>query len=313
MATDAGGQTQRLIDIGSDSDSSGNASRSSDIILSAQGPSAVCQWRTPRFYEQECSRYFDCPSHMVDRVLSDAGDADDQDREEHQGSDMEDSEGHPDPGAVSPLSEDGDLNSEEGGQRPRSPSPDLPVRASGREQTGEHPPVEGESPRQSVSGRNPIIIDSSSAQVPRELESQSHGAGNRTTGTMETSITPRQPENLVFAQQQQQQPAQIASAQFSNPLNPLSRGQQPPFQGGASSVARPSEFVLPRWQPDAEATYCFICRTQFSIFVRKHHCRYASIRPCFDDKWILTIQLASVDAWYALRALRIASQFLISI
>lgn len=34
------------------------------------------------------------------------------------------------------------------------------------------------------------------------------------------------------------------------------------------------EFALPRWQPDAEVTYCPICRTQFSFFVRKHHCRY---------------------------------------
>ncbi|PHH90808.1 hypothetical protein CDD83_2607 [Cordyceps sp. RAO-2017] len=33
------------------------------------------------------------------------------------------------------------------------------------------------------------------------------------------------------------------------------------------------EFALPRWQPDAEVTYCPICHTQFSIFVRKHHCR----------------------------------------
>ena len=29
----------------------------------------------------------------------------------------------------------------------------------------------------------------------------------------------------------------------------------------------------PRWQPDAEVTYCPICQTQFSFFVRKHHCR----------------------------------------
>lgn len=36
---------------------------------------------------------------------------------------------------------------------------------------------------------------------------------------------------------------------------------------------------LPRWQPDAEVTYCPICRTQFSIFVRKHHCRYGA---CLD-------------------------------
>jgi hypothetical protein len=36
--------------------------------------------------------------------------------------------------------------------------------------------------------------------------------------------------------------------------------------------------VLPRWQPDAEVTYCPICRTQFSFFVRKHHCRYVLCR-----------------------------------
>ncbi|CAK7263580.1 hypothetical protein SEPCBS57363_000632 [Sporothrix epigloea] len=33
------------------------------------------------------------------------------------------------------------------------------------------------------------------------------------------------------------------------------------------------EFALPRWQPDSEVTYCPICSQQFSIFVRKHHCR----------------------------------------
>ncbi|OAQ99204.1 hypothetical protein LLEC1_02268 [Akanthomyces lecanii] len=33
------------------------------------------------------------------------------------------------------------------------------------------------------------------------------------------------------------------------------------------------EFVVPRWQPDAEVTLCPICNTQFSIWVRKHHCR----------------------------------------
>jgi hypothetical protein len=34
--------------------------------------------------------------------------------------------------------------------------------------------------------------------------------------------------------------------------------------------------VLPRWQPDNEVTYCPICHTQFSFFVRKHHCRLVS-------------------------------------
>lgn len=34
-----------------------------------------------------------------------------------------------------------------------------------------------------------------------------------------------------------------------------------------------SEVLAPRWQPDAEVTFCPICKTQFSFFVRKHHCR----------------------------------------
>lgn len=42
-----------------------------------------------------------------------------------------------------------------------------------------------------------------------------------------------------------------------------------------SNGGRPAndDIVLPRWQPDAEVTYCPICSTQFSFFIRKHHCR----------------------------------------
>lgn len=39
-----------------------------------------------------------------------------------------------------------------------------------------------------------------------------------------------------------------------------------------------TDVILPRWQPDAEVTYCPICSTQFSFFVRKHHCRYVDQR-----------------------------------
>lgn len=46
---------------------------------------------------------------------------------------------------------------------------------------------------------------------------------------------------------------------------------------GSDSHSGAQEFALPRWQPDGEVTYCPICRTQFSIFVRKHHCRLAII------------------------------------
>ncbi|KAG5922943.1 hypothetical protein E4U42_005129 [Claviceps africana] len=43
-----------------------------------------------------------------------------------------------------------------------------------------------------------------------------------------------------------------------------------PSRGGMTALP---DFALPRWQPDVEVTYCPICRTQFSFFVRKHHCR----------------------------------------
>ncbi|KAG6155168.1 hypothetical protein E4U36_001586 [Claviceps purpurea] len=38
-------------------------------------------------------------------------------------------------------------------------------------------------------------------------------------------------------------------------------------------VTAAHEVAPPRWQPDAEVTYCPICRAQFSFFIRKHHCR----------------------------------------
>ena len=57
------------------------------------------------------------------------------------------------------------------------------------------------------------------------------------------------------------------SGRRSNP-DALLSGSSRRYQGQSRE-----EVVVPRWQPDAEVTYCPICRTQFSFFVRKHHCR----------------------------------------
>lgn len=60
-----------LLDIQEDPQSerqqAGTADSSDDY-----GPhNSVCQWRTEQFHDEECSRYFDCPSHIVERILSD--------------------------------------------------------------------------------------------------------------------------------------------------------------------------------------------------------------------------------------------------
>jgi hypothetical protein len=35
-----------------------------------------------------------------------------------------------------------------------------------------------------------------------------------------------------------------------------------------------SSIVLPSWQPDADVNHCPVCKSQFTFFYRKHHCRY---------------------------------------
>ena len=37
--------------------------------------------------------------------------------------------------------------------------------------------------------------------------------------------------------------------------------------------SRNDEYVVPKWQPDAEVSSCPICRRPFTFFFRKHHCR----------------------------------------
>lgn len=80
------------------------------------------------------------------------------------------------------------------------------------------------------------------------------------------------PANVSRPATRRSSAAQPAATVPAAPIPALAA--QPPSQPPTQR-----EFVLPRWQPDAEVTYCPICHTQFSIFVRKHHCRYV-LAPC---------------------------------
>ncbi|KAM0332178.1 hypothetical protein ACHAQA_002453 [Verticillium albo-atrum] len=65
---------RRYIEISSDSESDGSYEDNDSI-----NASSVCRYQTADFYDGECLRYFDCPSHIVERSLSDAEDEGDDD------------------------------------------------------------------------------------------------------------------------------------------------------------------------------------------------------------------------------------------
>jgi hypothetical protein len=54
---------------------------------------------------------------------------------------------------------------------------------------------------------------------------------------------------------------------------PLPTRQPPALPPLPTVDRRTSDFVLPKWQADAEVTNCPVCKNAFTFFYRKHHCR----------------------------------------
>lgn len=223
-----------------------------------------CPYRDLHFHDQECSRYFDCPTHILRRDGTGAVGPED-----------------PSPGTEGiPPTWDPELAGIQTPQRPPSQQRDDDSTAAS--------PVQAQPPGHAVA--------SSSFSPPHPASQQrATGAGAMTLmEALHDTRTPSSPAQTVDTE--------VAPAQISSPRQPSSaslRGLRPtssrsslggndpefppaqhPVQGQAPQrvpwLSQPMvapDFALPRWQPDAEVTFCPICRTQFSIFVRKHHCR----------------------------------------
>lgn len=256
---------------------------SSDVESDTDSPSpqdsAVCRWRTAQYHDQECSRYFDCPSHTVYRLLSDdeQGEPDEEPREAG-GTGPGGFEDRPDPGAVSPLSDD-DEGDGGNGRSARSPSPDslgrhdrsgADIRMRG---DGEEPDEDqGQQGRSGDSAENPIVLVDSSPVLPsRRAESERRVTSGSRSGSGGGSRIPTLPSPGSMVRSSEATAALQAAPAAPSPTTPAP-GPSAILSTGTEHRA-PPEFVLPRWQPDAEVTYCPICHTQFSIFIRKHHCR----------------------------------------
>ncbi|KAH0499471.1 hypothetical protein TgHK011_006668 [Trichoderma gracile] len=272
---------------------------SSDEGSNARGGSS-CRWRTAEFYDQECERYFDCPSHTVERRLSvddTAAGPSDQVASETAAEATESRQDSVSPRASlddSPASHHDDTATE-AQQSEDTPVADPAVPLSGIS-SGLAAERQGESSTSSVPANAPSSTSRFSSlpirtRVPsrsidlRSSDFGSNGWGESSDQGSRAYTASASAGDLSESSLPRMSARDQLSAVYGNDTNqsglletlfgPSERERErereqerdPDLERTESAV------VLPRWQPDAEVTYCPICRTQFSIFVRKHHCR----------------------------------------
>lgn len=263
---DAGARPPQLP---TDESSDSNLSELPTLESSGHDRRGACRWRTARHYDRECSRYFDCPSHIVERALSDGEpeetDGGHQEQVEAGPSSAQDHdpEPHSDSDAVSSLSEDAD--EDDGDERPRSPSPEAPA---GTDEVTERPLRDSQPPERAVF----------------QSQNSDHGLVSPALPTMPflRTRTQAEPDSGLHVPPVSS-PTRRGGVVFEPPMTgrPVSGSASPtrmvsrisPSPSATPGPSRPPEVSLPRWQPDSEVTYCPICGTQFSFFIRKHHCR----------------------------------------
>lgn len=275
-----------------------------DIPSRPHADLSVCEWRTADFHDQECLRFFDCPSHVVARRL----DEDDNDGERaavahetqeglvhEQLDETLDEAVYQQATEESPLlayrTRDGavaaddissdsssSLSTSDGDHNNQGMTDDVPALLELHDDTEGR---EGYRPASSGTRENPIVLGGSAVQehrntLPdqqaesrREEEFVQHlpllesprDRGSHSSGLIGQILSPALPAT----------PSVLETVSLATTPNP--DHEFPPTQTERVERNGPMEIVLPRWQPDSEVTYCPICHTQFSIFVRKHHCR----------------------------------------
>lgn len=231
--------------------------------------SAECRWKTDHFHYQECSRYFDCPTHTIPRRLSidrDGGlrgsphtERDTQDSTV----DAPPSQDSSRPESLSSARARSNASTPELPQQLTTEDWDAPQDTAGPSGTthergilGEEGHDEGTQSSWSFAASQP-----SADSTIRAMESPGYEAARPPVPSFEAPL-PLSP------------PLRGSRGSSGNPPGYHGHALPPvPRQRGYGASRRPSDAGLPRWVPDAEVTYCPICQTQFSFFVRKHHCR----------------------------------------
>lgn len=253
-------------------DEASNRAFTSHRPAEEQNDESSCPWRTSLYYDEECSRYFDCPSHGIERRLSvdEQPTSADIEPRNHSGVHASSTEtggarlasGERRPGERSALNSGSHQHQDTTSAAPSRLNMEISgLRSSAPTASLLHVGAEFGEPSGSQSGvAHDANASLASQHIPRD-HSGEHGQGHSDLDRFR-ALDINAVLNMPLRETQRDEP--------SIPL-PIQDEEIDAQHGGSESVS--SDFALPRWQPDAEVTYCPICQTQFSIFVRKHHCR----------------------------------------
>ncbi|KAF4447394.1 hypothetical protein F53441_9072 [Fusarium austroafricanum] len=240
----------------------------------------ICRWRTHRFSNQGCSRFHDCPTHIIER-----------------GSD--DSSGDQESAHSSHTPERPHTDNEQGqsGEGPsRFSDQELAQVGISRNNAQPTPIDETDNGRDALSATpddipsqhdpDPTVVQESGqsssdtqAVYPSDMLNDSFntwsGQPNSSSATLQAARTRPRPDTNVTNPHGPQRTCTTPSRERMDAplpsLRPLEESLPPLPRSARQSIS--SDAQRPRWQPDNEVTYCPICHTQFSFFIRKHHCR----------------------------------------
>lgn len=239
---------------------------------SAAPDTPVCPYQNAEFFGHECTRYHDCPTHLVERdnvednaVSDDAVGASSQSpRHEVMGPALDSSD---EVGAST------ESNPEHNRVDTSIPEQSLPL-----DTQSSQPEDDRSSSERTSSAPVATIPRIEPGSAPHEQVTTPNEAIDHFTESLhELSLTDEAQTNLIpdasssSLGERDQNVAPMTPPETRRPTSSLT-----PIASSFSPRAErrsPPEITLPRWQPDSEVTYCPICHTQFSFFIRKHHCR----------------------------------------